>query len=190
MAPLHFAFWVPNVSRGLVNSMVPQRTSHDLDYNVKLAQIAEEKGFTFALTQIRFMSAHDGDEQYEVGAWSVAKLTHQSVSYSHALLAQTKKLNVIAAILPGPWHPALTAKTFASIDHYTGGRVSINVVSGWYKQEQAAMGVEWPEVSSRRGARAELMFPARRPLRPLDRVHSLHPRPVEREVVLLRRAVL
>lgn len=57
---------VPNIKKGLVNTSVPQRTNNSLEYNVKLAQIAEEKGFTFALTQIRFMAAGD-DSQYEVG---------------------------------------------------------------------------------------------------------------------------
>ena len=31
-----------------------QRTSHDIDYNRKLAQIAEQNGFDYALSQIRF----------------------------------------------------------------------------------------------------------------------------------------
>ena len=39
--PLQFAYWVPNVSGGLVISNIPQRTSWDIDYNRKLAQIAE-----------------------------------------------------------------------------------------------------------------------------------------------------
>jgi hypothetical protein len=40
--PLSFAYWVPNVSGGLVVSKIPQRTDWNLDYNVKLAQIAEK----------------------------------------------------------------------------------------------------------------------------------------------------
>ncbi len=51
---LKFAYWVPNVSGGLVISKIPQRTSWDGDYNRKLAQIAEAAGFDYALTQIRF----------------------------------------------------------------------------------------------------------------------------------------
>lgn len=53
---LQFAYWVPNVSGGLVVSKIPQRTSWDLDYNIKLAQIAEEAGFEYGLSQIRFMA--------------------------------------------------------------------------------------------------------------------------------------
>jgi alkanesulfonate monooxygenase len=46
---------------------------------------------------------------------------HESVSFSQALLHFTSKLNVIAALLPGPWNPAVAAKQIASIDNYTGG---------------------------------------------------------------------
>ena len=39
-APVKFAYWVPNVSGGLVVSTIPQRTDWSLDYNVRLAQTA------------------------------------------------------------------------------------------------------------------------------------------------------
>lgn len=49
-----FAYWVPNVSGGLVVSNIEQRTDWSYDYNVRLAQAAEKNGFDYALTQIRF----------------------------------------------------------------------------------------------------------------------------------------
>jgi len=49
-----------------VVSKIPQRTSHSLEYNVRLAQIAEENGFEFALTQIRFLAGYGAEEQHEV----------------------------------------------------------------------------------------------------------------------------
>lgn len=50
--PVKFAYWVPNVSGGLVISNIEQRTSWTIDYNRKLAQIAEASGFDYALSQI------------------------------------------------------------------------------------------------------------------------------------------
>ena len=38
-----FAYWVPNVSGGLVISNIEQRTSWTIEYNRKLAQIAEAR---------------------------------------------------------------------------------------------------------------------------------------------------
>jgi dimethylsulfone monooxygenase len=126
-----FAYWVPNVSGGLVVSNIEQRTSWDFDYNKKLAQIAEKSGFEYALSQIRFTAGYGAEFQ------------HESVSFSHALLAATTKLKVIAAILPGPWNPVLAAKQLATIDILTKGRVAINVVSGWFKGEFYAIGEPW-----------------------------------------------
>ena len=74
---------------------------------------------------------------------------HESVSFSQALLHSTKKLNVLAALLPGPWNPAVAAKQIASIDHYTNGRISVNVVSGWFKAEFTSIGQWWLEHAER-----------------------------------------
>lgn len=134
---IKFAYWVPNVSGGLVVSNIEQRTDWSYDYNVRLAQAAEKSSFEYALTQIRFTAGYGAENQ------------HESVSFSHALLAKTEKLKVIAAILPGPWKPALAAKQLATIDYLTNGRVAINVVSGWFRGEFDAIGEPWPEHDER-----------------------------------------
>ena len=46
---LKFAYWVPNVSGGLVVSTIEQRTDWSVEYNQKLAQTAEKAGFDYAL---------------------------------------------------------------------------------------------------------------------------------------------
>jgi len=129
--PVKFAYWVPNVSGGLVISKIEQRTSWDIGYNRRLAQIAEENGFDYALSQIRFTAGYGAEFQ------------HESVAFSHALLAATKTLKVIAALLPGPWNPALAAKQIATINQLTEGRVAVNVVSGWFRGEFTAIGEPW-----------------------------------------------
>jgi dimethylsulfone monooxygenase len=130
-APIRFAYWVPNVSGGLVISKIPQRTCWDADYNRRLARIAEDAGFDYALTQIRFTAGYGAEYQ------------HESVAFSHALLAATTTLKVIAAILPGPWNPTLAAKQVATIAQLTEGRVAVNVVSGWFSGEFRAIGEPW-----------------------------------------------
>lgn len=134
---IKFAYWVPNVSGGLVVSKIEQRTSWDIDYNRKLAQIAENAGFEYALSQIRFTAGYGAEFQ------------HESVSISHALLASTEKLRVIAAILPGPWHPAVLAKQIATISELTNGRIAVNIVSGWFRGEFTAIGEPWLEHDER-----------------------------------------
>ena len=134
---IKFAYWVPNVSGGLVVSTIEQRTDWSLDYNVKLAQTAEKAGFEYALTQIRFTAGYGAEYQ------------HESVSFSQAILQSTSTLKVLAAILPGPWNPAVVAKQIATIDHITKGRIAINVVSGWFKGEFQAIGEPWLEHDER-----------------------------------------
>ena len=129
--PMKFAYWVPNVSGGLVISNIPQRTHWDFEYNRKLAQIAERAGFEYALTQIRFTAGYGADNQ------------HESVSFSQALLSATDKLKVIAALLPGPWNPTLAAKQIATISHLSNARIAVNIVSGWFRGEFKAIGEPW-----------------------------------------------
>jgi FMNH2-dependent dimethyl sulfone monooxygenase len=130
-APIRFAYWVPNVSGGLVISKIDQRTSWDIDYNRRLAQIAEQSGFDYALSQIRFTAGYGAEYQ------------HEPVIFSHALLAATERLKVIVALLPGPWNPAVAAKQVATISQLTEGRVAVNVVSGWFRGEFSAIGEPW-----------------------------------------------
>lgn len=89
--PISFGFWVPSISGGLVASKIESSTSWTPSYNRKLAQDAEEVGFEWALTQIRFMAGYG------------AQFQHESVSFTQHILEHTKKLKVVAAILPGPW---------------------------------------------------------------------------------------
>jgi len=129
--PIRFAYWVPNVSGGLVISEIEQRTSWDIDYNRRLAQLAEKNGFDYALSQIRFTAGYGAEFQ------------HEPVAFSHALLAATERIKLIIALLPGPWNPALAAKQVATIDQLTGGRTAVNIVSGWFRGEFRAIGEPW-----------------------------------------------
>ncbi|VDR31056.1 Alkanesulfonate monooxygenase [Arthrobacter agilis] len=135
--PLKFAYWVPNVSGGLVVSTIEQRTSWDFDYNRKLARIAEDAGFEYALSQTRYAASYGADKQ------------HEATSFSLALLAATEKLKVIAAVHPGMWHPGVLAKFIITADHISNGRAAVNVVSGWLKDEFVNFGLDWLEHDER-----------------------------------------
>jgi FMNH2-dependent dimethyl sulfone monooxygenase len=132
-----FAYWVPNVSGGLVVSKIEQRTHWEYDYNKKLAILAENSGFEYALSQVRYMASYGAEYQ------------HESTSFSLALLLATERLKVIAAIHPGLWHPGVLAKLTATADHLSHGRVAVNVVSGWFKGEFTALGEPWLEHDER-----------------------------------------
>ncbi|GAA4666889.1 dimethylsulfone monooxygenase SfnG [Amycolatopsis dongchuanensis] len=134
---LKFAYWVPNVSGGLVTSKIEQRTDWGYDYNKELAVLAERNGFEYALTQVRYTASYGAAYQ------------HESTGFSLALLLATQRLKVIAAVHPGLWHPGVLAKFVASADVLSGGRAAVNVVSGWFKDEFTGLGEPWLEHDER-----------------------------------------
>jgi len=131
MSDLKFAYWVPNVSGGLVVSKIPQRTGWDYEANKRYALIAEEVGFEYALLQTRFFASYGAEYQLE------------AITLASALAAVTKKLNLISAVHPGLWHPGVYAKMIATLDQISQGRAALNVVSGWFKQEFIGYGEHW-----------------------------------------------
>jgi FMNH2-dependent dimethyl sulfone monooxygenase len=134
---IKYAYWVPNVSGGLVTSNIAQRTDWSFEYNHRLALTAEAAGFDYALAQARFFASYGADKQLE------------AVTMATALAAVTTKLNVIAAVHPGLWNPAVIANVIASANHISNGRVSLNVVSGWFKAEYVGFGETWLEHDER-----------------------------------------
>src|SRR3954467_5430766 len=89
---VRLGYWGPNARGGLVTSTIEQRTDWGYEYNRKLAQTAENNGFEYALSQVRYMASYGADHQ------------HESTSFSLALLLATERLTVIAAVHPGLWH--------------------------------------------------------------------------------------
>ena len=143
--PLRFAYWVPNVSGGLVTSTIEQRTDWSFDYNRTLARLAEAAGFEYALSQVRYTASYGAEFQ------------HESTSFSLALLLATERLKVIAAVHPGLWQPGVLAKWVATADHLSGGRIAVNVVSGWFKDEFTQLGEPWLEHDERYRRSAEFI---------------------------------
>jgi dimethylsulfone monooxygenase len=143
--PLKFAYWVPNVSGGLVVSKIEQRTDWGYEYNRDLARIAERAGFEYALSQVRYTASYGAEFQ------------HESTSFSLALALATERLTLIAAVHPGLWHPVVLAKWITTADHLTGGRIAVNVVSGWFADEFRQLGEPWLEHDERYRRSAEFI---------------------------------
>ncbi|MDT0124168.1 dimethyl sulfone monooxygenase SfnG [Paenibacillus sp. RRE4] len=134
---MQFAYWVPNVSGGLVISSIPQKTGWSFEDNARYARIAEEAGFDYALLQTRFMASYGAENQLE------------AIALASALAVVTERLKLIAAILPGLWHPGPVAKAITTIDHISQGRVAVNIVSGWFKGEFHGFGEPWLDHNER-----------------------------------------
>lgn len=140
-----FAYWVPNVSGGLVVSDWETETDWTYDYNLDLARTAESVGFDYALAQARFFGSYGADKQLE------------ALSIANALAAQTDELHVIGAVHPGLWEPGPLANFIATADRISDGRFSINVVSGWFKGEFTGFGQPWLEHDERYARSSEFI---------------------------------
>ena len=77
-----------------------------------------------------------------------------------ALTARTKSFEPLMAIRPGYWSPANFASAAATLDHLSGGRVRINIVSG--KDSTAAYGDFEGEQANRYARTREFMRLVRR----------------------------
>lgn len=77
-----------------------------------------------------------------------------------SLAARTTTFEPLIAIRPGYWRPANFASAVATLDHLTGGRVRINIVSG--KDNLAAYGDSEGDQAHRYGRTKEFMRLARR----------------------------
>ncbi|MGZ0746322.1 dimethylsulfone monooxygenase SfnG [Haloparvum sp. AD34] len=140
-----FAYWVPNVSGGLVVTDWDMDTDWTYEYNRDLAQTAEDVGFDYALAQARFFGSYGANKQLE------------ALSIATALAAETEDLHLIGAVHPGLWHPAPLANYIATSDRISNGRFSINVVSGWFKDEFTGFGEPWLEHDERYERSAEFI---------------------------------
>ncbi|GGO19225.1 alkanesulfonate monooxygenase [Microbispora rosea subsp. aerata] len=77
-----------------------------------------------------------------------------------ALAARTTTFQPLIAIRPGYWHPANFASAAATLDHLTGGRVMVNIVSG--RDNLAAYGDSEGDQSHRYARTREFMRIVRR----------------------------
>ncbi|MCX4099210.1 LLM class flavin-dependent oxidoreductase [Nocardia sp. alder85J] len=83
-----------------------------------------------------------------------------TVTVATALAARTTTFEPLIAIRPGYWQPAHFASAAATLDHLSGGRVRVNIVSG--KDDLAAYGAAEEDQAERYGRTAEFIRLVRR----------------------------
>ncbi|MGE7762534.1 LLM class flavin-dependent oxidoreductase [Peribacillus sp. NPDC097895] len=132
---MKFSIWGANLSGGFLRANVQQNTDGSMEYNRKLAKMADELQVDSILYATRYVGS--------IGGGSTDRGQLDPLSVITALAGETKNVHFIAAVLPGFIHPATLAKVSSSIDIISNGRFHINLVSGWFKEEQEMFGIEW-----------------------------------------------
>jgi FMNH2-dependent dimethyl sulfone monooxygenase len=115
------------------------------DYVKRLTQRSEETGWDLSLIAELNLNDIKGVDQPTLDAWSTAA----------ALAAVTSKLELMVAVRPNFHHPALLAKQAANIDRISGGRLALNVVSSWWKEEAEQYGLAFDQHDDRYARTAE-----------------------------------
>lgn len=135
---MRFGFWLP-VFGGWLRNVDDEGMEASWAYVRRLARRAEEIGFDLTLVAELNLNDIKGEEAPSLDAWSTAA----------ALAAVTERLEIMVAVRPTFHAPALLAKQAANIDHISGGRLSLNVVSSWWATEARKYGVPFDEHDDR-----------------------------------------
>ena len=136
--PLMLGLFMPHQEGAWSPSKAPRKTSWDFEYNAKCARKADRLGFDilFGLAQWMGKGGYGGDIKFRENA------IDPFIS-SAGLAPITKNALLIATvhILYG-WHPLHLAKYGAVIDHMSGGRWGLNVVTGYKESEFRMFGLD------------------------------------------------
>src|SRR5215813_4797282 len=129
---MRYGYWLP-VFGGWLRNVEDENMPTTWDYVSRLARRSEEIGFDLTLVAELNLNDIKGPEAPALDAWSTAA----------ALAAVTRRLELMVAVRPTFHHPALLAKQAANIDHISGGRLTLNVVSSWWEDEAKQYGVQF-----------------------------------------------
>jgi len=141
---IRYGYWMP-VFGGWLRNVEDEQMQASWQYTSKLARRSEEIGFDLSLIAELNMNDIKGIDAPSLDAWST----------SAALAAVTKSLELMVAVRPTFHLPALFAKQAANIDHISGGRLALNVVSSWWEQEAKMYGVDFERHDDRYGRTSE-----------------------------------
>jgi FMNH2-dependent dimethyl sulfone monooxygenase len=142
---MRYGYWLP-VFGGWLRNVDDEAMAATWEYNKRLAQRSERIGYDLTLVAELNLNDIKGVDAPALDAWSTAA----------ALTAVTDHLEYMVAVRPTFHNPALLAKQAANIDHIGGGgRLSLNVVSSWWKDEAEKYGVHFEQHDDRYARTAE-----------------------------------
>ena len=127
---MRYGYWMP-VFGGWLRNVDDEKMEATWDYVKRLAVRSEELGYDLSLIAELNLNDIKGEAAPSLDAWSTAA----------ALAAVTHTQELMIAVRPTFHNPALLAKQAANIDHISGGRLSLNVVSSWWRDEATKYGV-------------------------------------------------
>ena len=135
---MRYGYWLP-VFGGWLRNVADENMKPTWEYVKRLARRSEEIGFDVTLIAELNLNDIKGVEAPSLDAWSTAA----------ALAGVTERIELMVAVRPTFHLPALLAKQAANIDHISGGRLTLNVVSSWWAEEARKYGVHFEQHDDR-----------------------------------------
>lgn len=135
---MRFGYWMP-IFGGWLRNVPNEGMPLSWPYLRDLAVAGERSGF--GLTLIAELNLNDikGHRAPSLDCWTLAP----------ALAAATQSLELMLAVRPTYHLPSLTAKALSTLDVIAPGRLSLNVVSSWWRDEAAQYGTPFDEHDAR-----------------------------------------
>jgi pyrimidine oxygenase len=130
---MKFGVFLPNGSNGYIMSSAIPPYLPTWELNKAITIEAERQGLDFVLSMMKFRGFGGA-----TGHWDACL---ESFSLMSALAPVTTRIGLIPTTTILALHPAYVARMVATLDDISGGRVALNIVSGWNKHEYAQMGM-------------------------------------------------
>ncbi|MEP9375922.1 LLM class flavin-dependent oxidoreductase [Aquabacter sp. CN5-332] len=136
--PPRFGIWA--LAHGVFGSRHHPGEVVDASWKRNRTQVIEAERLGYDSTLIlQHTISPQGDDNDVIEAWTAAA----------ALAEATSRIEIIAAIKPLLYHPAVLAKMALQIEAISRGRFAINFVNAWYKPEIERAGIPFPDHDDR-----------------------------------------
>jgi FMNH2-dependent dimethyl sulfone monooxygenase len=135
---IDLGIWLP-IFGGWLRNVEDEGMPPTFDYNKQVAQAADRAGFSTILIAELNLNDIKGIRAPSLECWTTTS----------ALAAVTDDIRLMSAIRPGFREPAVTAKMAANIDHISGGRFELNLVSAWWEEEMKMYVGDWLDHDAR-----------------------------------------
>jgi alkanesulfonate monooxygenase SsuD/methylene tetrahydromethanopterin reductase-like flavin-dependent oxidoreductase (luciferase family) len=146
-AKLKLGSFCTNVSGGATMSSMKGVLNLSWPNAAHLARLADEMTFE-AIVPIGRWRGFGGDTDFNGESF-------ESMTFAAGIAATVRKPAVFATVHVPSLHPVMAAKQATTVDHISGGRFALNVVTGWNENEIALFGSPMMEHDERYNAAAE-----------------------------------
>jgi dimethylsulfone monooxygenase len=158
---MRFGYWMP-IFGGWLRNVSDEGMSIAWPYLKELVIESEQHGFDLSLIAELNLNDIKGHRAPSLDCWALAP----------AVAAVTTTLELMLAVRPNYHSPALTAKALSTLDVIAPGRISLNVVSSWWKDEAAQYGAPFDVHDARYARTSEWLDIVGRMLREPTVSHS------------------